>query len=73
MYDREKTPCYYCDEHTSSCHSTCNKYIEWKKRHDEKLAKYNKDVAKAKDLIGYDRHLNDQFKKRNYWGKRGKH
>ena len=44
-----------------------------KKRHDEKLEKYNKDVAKAQDLIGYDQQVNKFFKKRNKWGKRGKH
>ena len=73
MYDREKAPCYNCDKHSFDCHSICTKYAEWKKKHDAKVEEYNKKVAKAKDLIGYDRQLNDFFKKRNQWGKRGKH
>ena len=27
-------PCYKCEERHDLCHSSCEKYIKWKKEHD---------------------------------------
>ena len=39
-------PCKDCSDRHSLCHSTCEKYITWKKEHDELQAK----IRAEKDL-----------------------
>lgn len=29
-----KNPCYKCEDREIGCHSTCEKYNEWKKEHE---------------------------------------
>lgn len=31
-------PCYGCEDRVIGCHATCNRYIDWRKGWDSKLA-----------------------------------
>lgn len=45
---REKNvPCYKCTERHAACHSHCDKYISWKKEHEEIQTRLRED----RDLI----------------------
>ena len=35
--------CYKCERRTMTCHSTCEDYKAFKKKHDEDMAKKRKD------------------------------
>ena len=35
MRDNAKTPCRGCEDRILGCHSTCQKYIDWKKKVQE--------------------------------------
>lgn len=37
-----RNPCYKCEERQIKCHSTCEKYKEWRKAYDEQKAKIDK-------------------------------
>lgn len=34
-----KVPCYGCPDRKLYCHSNCPKYLEWRKKADEKIEK----------------------------------
>ena len=42
----QDNPCYNCKKRTSTCHSSCEDYLTWKKEYDEvmKKAKFKRRV-----------------------------
>lgn len=42
--------CYKCPDRSAECHSTCEKYIEWKKAHEEKA---NAERAAKQGTVEY--------------------
>lgn len=44
--------CYGCEERKAGCHSTCEKYKEWKEKHDEQQVVIKAERAKLNDLDG---------------------
>ena len=48
-------PCKGCEERTEfgACHSTCEKYIEWKKQIDEYNRKLKADRDKSFDVSNF--------------------
>lgn len=43
----EKSPCKDCNDRNSTCHSNCEKYIEWDKQHK----RYKDELAKKKAVV----------------------
>lgn len=47
-----KVGCYGCEERKAGCHSNCEKYKEWKAKHDEQQVVIKKERAKLNDVDG---------------------
>ena len=45
---KNKQPCRYCTDRVVGCHSTCKKYIDWKKEYDERKQKIFENKAKER-------------------------
>lgn len=72
MYDREeKSPCYYCtpEEHAACNRPTCERWIIWKEKHEQRRAEALEKYKKATALVEYDIKLNAKIKKHSYKGK----
>lgn len=44
--ESSKTPCKDCKDRVLYCHSTCDRYIEWKKEVDEYNRKMREEIEK---------------------------
>ena len=72
MYEREeKSPCYYCtpEEHAACNRPTCEKWIEWKTKHEQKREAAIKNYKKVSQFVEYDIDLNKKIKKYSHYGK----
>ena len=48
-------PCYNCHDRAVGCHSSCLKFTEWHKHHEER--KHRIDVAKREEGISTDSNI----------------
>ena len=44
--------CYGCEERKAGCHSACEKYKEWKAKHDKQQVVIRSERAKLNDVEG---------------------
>lgn len=55
-----KPPCKNCQDRTIGCHATCENYISYKKKLEER----NKRISEYNDVQGFDIHMMNTFTKR---------
>ena len=48
-----KCPCYQCTEREKACHSTCEKYKDWRKAYDEWKALTDAEKARYVSMEAY--------------------
>jgi hypothetical protein len=48
-----KAPCKDCHERHERCHSTCQKYIQWKSKEKEIYDKRSKEMKEQSDVINF--------------------
>lgn len=49
-------PCKDCDERHTLCHSTCEKYLQYKEKHNAEKAKLAEEININYTLAGLYRH-----------------
>ena len=62
MGPKENGPCLYCTDRYVGCHGKCEKYAEWKKRHDDYNTKVYNNRHKEKFFARYVRDRNRHLK-----------
>lgn len=55
-------PCYDCSDRAAGCHSTCEKYIEWRKNRPQNARPKSDNI-----LCGY---ISDKARMFEKWGKK---
>jgi hypothetical protein len=59
-----KNACYGCTERHTGCHSTCEKYIKFKKEHDEKAKLIRENRKKDLDIYEYHKDVKVRLNKK---------
>lgn len=67
-----QAPCKDCPDRFVGCHSTCDKYIEFRKQRDEYLDWKNKENKLLDDLYHTSRHSKVRKRWRPYADNRGR-
>ena len=64
-------PCKDCPDRVVGCHSTCEKYIEYRKERDKFLEERMKETRLKDDLWATSRHNQKKKRRRPYADNRG--
>lgn len=61
--------CLGCTDRTATCHSTCEKYKDYRQRHQKEKDEVAKGKIREGQLYGYNKEKGKRLSKENAFGK----
>ena len=63
--NNSKCPCYGCNDRSITCHSECEKYIDWKTEHDAERERIRQERELNRDFTYYKDYAIQKVRNRN--------
>lgn len=70
MFIYDTPPCKKCENRKVACHSTCEKYKNWKVEHNLKVEEIEKKEKTDKEIRSYKAQFYEKYMKKINWHKK---